>query len=105
MREVVIAGAGPVGLMLAGELALAQVDVVVFERALQPRTEPKANGLGGQVVSLLDYRGLLEQLREDSPYAGPAPGWQFGGRRPASGSLVIPTVSSPDSATCTCLTR
>jgi 2-polyprenyl-6-methoxyphenol hydroxylase-like FAD-dependent oxidoreductase len=76
--EVVIVGGGPVGLMLAGELCLAGVHPVVLERQPEPRQTPKANGLGGQIVQLLDYRGLLEPFSADSPFAGPAPAFQFG---------------------------
>lgn len=60
--DVVIAGAGPVGLMLACELALAGVRPVVLDRLTERSTEQKANGLAGQVVRLLDRRGLYEPL-------------------------------------------
>ncbi|MGH3098380.1 MAG: FAD-dependent oxidoreductase [Streptosporangiales bacterium] len=76
--DVVVVGAGPVGLMAACELRLAGVDVVVLEQAPQPRTLPKANGLMGQIVTLLDQRGLLERFSVGSRFAGPAPGFQFG---------------------------
>ena len=46
-------GAGPTGLMLAGELRLAGVRPLVLERQPQPRNTPKANGLGGQILHLL----------------------------------------------------
>ena len=49
-EDVVIAGAGPNGLMLACELALAGVRPVVLERDPGPTSEPKANGLVGQVI-------------------------------------------------------
>lgn len=60
--DVVVVGAGPNGLMLACELALAGIDVVILERLERPDDEPKANGLLGQVVRLLDHRGLYERL-------------------------------------------
>ncbi|WP_278265298.1 FAD-dependent monooxygenase [Nocardia sp. AG03] len=60
--DVVISGAGPNGLMLACELSLAGVRPLVLERSAAPSTEPKANGLLGQVVQLVDRRGLYEQL-------------------------------------------
>jgi 2-polyprenyl-6-methoxyphenol hydroxylase-like FAD-dependent oxidoreductase len=60
--EVVVVGAGPNGLMLGCELALAGISVVVLERRERPEEEPKANGLLGQVVRLLDHRGLYERL-------------------------------------------
>ncbi|GCD92522.1 FAD-dependent monooxygenase [Embleya hyalina] len=60
--DVVIVGAGPNGLMLACELALAGVRPVVLERLSAPSEEPKANGLLGQVVRMVDRRGLYERL-------------------------------------------
>ncbi|MGV9773465.1 FAD-dependent oxidoreductase [Streptosporangium sp. NPDC003464] len=62
ITDVVIAGGGPNGLMLACELSLAGVRPVVLERLIEPSEEPKANGLLGQVVKMLDHRGLHERL-------------------------------------------
>ncbi|WP_067562846.1 FAD-dependent monooxygenase [Nocardia acidivorans] len=61
-HDVIIAGAGPVGLMLAGELGLAGIRPLVLERLAEPSTEHKANGLVGQVVPMMDRRGLYERL-------------------------------------------
>ncbi|RDI50887.1 FAD-dependent monooxygenase [Nocardia mexicana] len=58
--DVVISGAGPNGLMLACELALAGVRPVVLEQLPEPSSEPKANGIVGQAVRLLDMRGLSD---------------------------------------------
>ncbi|QFG22719.1 FAD-dependent monooxygenase [Actinomadura sp. WMMB 499] len=60
--DVVIVGAGPNGLMLACELGLAGLRPVVLEREPGPGTEAKANGLVGQVVTMMDRRGLYEAL-------------------------------------------
>jgi 2-polyprenyl-6-methoxyphenol hydroxylase-like FAD-dependent oxidoreductase len=65
---VVISGAGPNGLMVACELALAGVRPVVLERLPAPSDEPKANGMVGQVVRQLDMRGLYQRFTEsDDP--------------------------------------
>ena len=71
--DVVIVGAGPTGLMLACELALAGVRLVVLERLPEPSTEPKANGLLGQVVRVMDHRGLIDPPLPNSAY------FMFGG--------------------------
>jgi 2-polyprenyl-6-methoxyphenol hydroxylase-like FAD-dependent oxidoreductase len=47
---VIIAGAGPTDLMLAGELRLAGVRPVVLERRPELREIPRANGFGGQIL-------------------------------------------------------
>ncbi|WP_228538149.1 FAD-dependent monooxygenase [Nocardia sp. XZ_19_385] len=62
MIDVIIAGAGPCGLMLACELGAAGIRTLVLERLPEPSAEPKANGLVGQVVPLMDRRGLHERL-------------------------------------------
>jgi 2-polyprenyl-6-methoxyphenol hydroxylase-like FAD-dependent oxidoreductase len=60
--DVVIAGAGPTGLMLACELRLAGIHPVVLERLPQPTGLSKALGLIGRAVDALDFRGLLERF-------------------------------------------
>src|SRR4051794_37214653 len=62
-RSVVIAGGGPTGLMLAGELALAGVDVVIVERrATQELDGPRAGGLHARTIEVLDQRGVAERF-------------------------------------------
>ena len=75
---VVIAGAGPAGLMLAAELILGGVYPVVLERLPDVSEVPKGNGLVGQIVPVLDYRGLLDRIRADSTWVGPIPRFPFG---------------------------
>jgi 2-polyprenyl-6-methoxyphenol hydroxylase-like FAD-dependent oxidoreductase len=79
--DVVIAGAGPNGLMLACELAMAGVRVVVVDPLPGPNPAPRANGIVGQGVRILDHRGLYEALYEasaDEPGPPrPAPGHMF----------------------------
>jgi 2-polyprenyl-6-methoxyphenol hydroxylase-like FAD-dependent oxidoreductase len=75
--DVVIAGAGPNGLMLACELALAGVRPVVLEPRTGPNLEPRANGLVGQVIRMLDRRGLYERLSGSDQPPAPAPNFMF----------------------------
>jgi 2-polyprenyl-6-methoxyphenol hydroxylase-like FAD-dependent oxidoreductase len=77
--DVVIAGAGPNGLMLACELALAGVRPVVLDKLAGPSDEPKANGLVGQVIRQLDMRGLYHAFGGDEGPPKPAYGWMFAG--------------------------
>ena len=62
-HDVVIAGAGPTGLMLAGELALAKVDVAVVERrANQDVAGMRAGGLHSRTIEILDQRGIADRF-------------------------------------------
>jgi 2-polyprenyl-6-methoxyphenol hydroxylase-like FAD-dependent oxidoreductase len=62
-HAVVIAGAGPTGLMLAGELALAHVDVAIVERrANQELAGSRAGGLHSRTIEMLDQRGIAERF-------------------------------------------
>ncbi|RSS35164.1 FAD-dependent monooxygenase [Streptomyces sp. WAC08241] len=60
--RVVVVGAGPVGLFLAGELRLGGADVVVLERLRAPTAESRASTLHARTVELFDCRGLLDAL-------------------------------------------
>jgi 2-polyprenyl-6-methoxyphenol hydroxylase-like FAD-dependent oxidoreductase len=62
-HEVAIAGAGPTGMMLGAELALAGVDVVILERRLEERLEgSRAGGLHSRTIEVLDQRGIADRF-------------------------------------------
>jgi len=62
-HAVVIAGGGPTGLMLAGELSLAGVDVAIVERrASQELVGSRAGGLHARTIEVLDQRGIADRF-------------------------------------------
>jgi 2-polyprenyl-6-methoxyphenol hydroxylase-like FAD-dependent oxidoreductase len=62
-HAVVIAGGGPTGLMLAGELALAGVDVAIVERrASQDLAGSRGGGLHSRTIEILDQRGIADRF-------------------------------------------
>ena len=62
-HAVVIAGGGPTGLMLAGELALAGVDVVIVERrASQDLIGSRSGGLHARTIEVFDQRGIADRF-------------------------------------------
>ncbi|MCA1677812.1 MAG: FAD-dependent monooxygenase [Actinobacteria bacterium] len=62
-HAVVIAGGGPTGMMLAGELALAGVDVAVVERrAGQDLPGSRSRGLLSRTIEVLDQRGIADRF-------------------------------------------
>jgi 3-(3-hydroxy-phenyl)propionate hydroxylase len=63
---VVIVGAGPTGMMLAGELALAGVDVAIVERRVgQELDGARSRGLHSRTIEVLDQRGIAERFLEE----------------------------------------
>jgi 2-polyprenyl-6-methoxyphenol hydroxylase-like FAD-dependent oxidoreductase len=64
-QPVLIAGGGPVGLMLACELGLAGVDTIVLERQDQPSEQSRGMVINAAVVELLAQRGVMDRLRND----------------------------------------
>ncbi|MFH0246480.1 FAD-dependent monooxygenase [Streptomyces sp. HK10] len=62
--DVIVVGAGPVGLMLAGELRLGGVDVVVYDRLPAATGESRALGFNRRAAESLGQRGLLSRLGE-----------------------------------------
>ena len=62
-HAVVIAGGGPTGLMLAGELTLADIDVVIVERRVTQELDgSRAGGLHPRTIEVLDQRGIAERF-------------------------------------------
>ncbi|OBF50490.1 hypothetical protein A5787_08150 [Mycobacterium sp. 852002-50816_SCH5313054-b] len=69
-HAVVIAGGGPTGLMLAGELALAGVDVAIVERrASQELIGARAGGLHSRTIEVLDQRGIADRFLAEGQVA------------------------------------
>jgi 3-(3-hydroxy-phenyl)propionate hydroxylase len=69
-HAVVIAGGGPTGLMLAGELALANVDVAVVERrSSQDLDGLRAGGLHMRTIEIFDQRGIADRFLAEGQVA------------------------------------
>jgi 2-polyprenyl-6-methoxyphenol hydroxylase-like FAD-dependent oxidoreductase len=84
--DVVIAGGGPTGMMLAGELRLHGVRVLVLEKEAEPTPYVRALGLHVRSIEMLDQRGLLERfLAEGTKH--PLGGFFAGLAKPAPGRL------------------
>lgn len=73
--EVIVVGAGPVGLMLAAELRLGGVETVVLERSETASPHPKALGLHARTLEQLAMRGLLDPFLASGIRVG---AWHFG---------------------------
>ncbi|HJU80994.1 MAG TPA: FAD-dependent monooxygenase [Acidimicrobiia bacterium] len=73
-HSVVIAGGGPTGLMLAGELALAGIEVVIVERrATQDLDGSRSGGLHSRTIEVLDQRGIADRFLAEGqihPFVG-----------------------------------
>ena len=69
-HAVMIVGGGPTGLMLAGELALAGVDVAIVERrGSQELTGSRAGGLHSRTLEVLDQRGIVDRFLSEGQVA------------------------------------
>jgi 3-(3-hydroxy-phenyl)propionate hydroxylase len=77
-HAVVIAGGGPTGLMLAGELTLAGVDVAIVERrANQELDGSRAGGLFPRTLEVLDQRGIAERFLAEGEGQHPSVGFAY----------------------------
>ncbi len=86
MFDVIVAGGGPVGLMLASELRLHGVHVLVLEKEAEPAGYVRALGLHVRSIEVMDQRGLLERfLAHGQQY--PVGGFFAGIDKPSPGRL------------------
>lgn len=69
-HSVLVIGSGPTGLMLAGELALAGVDVAIIEkRTSQELIGSRAGGLSARTLEVLDQRGIVDRFLQEGQVA------------------------------------
>lgn len=62
MTDVIMAGGGPTGMMLATELRLQGAGVLVLEKEPEPTKQVRSLGLHARSIEILDQRGLLERF-------------------------------------------
>jgi len=84
MHDVIIAGCGPTGAMLAAELRLHDVRVLVLEQETEPKSFVRIVGLHSRSIELMAMRGLLERVLER------------GRKRPAGGFFAAIAKPAPE---------
>ncbi|GAB7039408.1 MULTISPECIES: rifampin monooxygenase [Catenuloplanes] len=82
MIDVIVAGGGPTGMMLAAELRLHGVNVVVLERDAEPSPIVRSLGLHARSIEILDQRGILDRFLAHGT-RHPLGGFFAGIRKPA----------------------
>ncbi|MEV0933553.1 FAD-dependent monooxygenase [Streptomyces phaeochromogenes] len=103
--DVTVVGAGPVGLVLAAELALSGASVQVIERLTEPAEAMKAGSINVPTAEALDRRGLLaaaeqvqrEVLERVGPFARKTDDQRPGGGQPTGGQQPGGSRRAPDS--------
>ena len=75
LYDVILAGAGPVGLFLASELRRAKLSVLVLEQLEDPRSPLKRlpfgmRGLWGPSIEVFYRRGLLDEIASQGRGSG-----------------------------------
>jgi 2-polyprenyl-6-methoxyphenol hydroxylase-like FAD-dependent oxidoreductase len=93
--DVIISGAGPVGLFLACELALANCSVLILEKAENPHSALKQlpfgmRGLSAPTIDAFYHRGLLQELELHKGLKNPHTGAVAGARRQSGHFAGIP---------------
>ncbi|MEU5901951.1 MULTISPECIES: FAD-dependent monooxygenase [Streptomyces] len=76
--DVIVVGAGPAGLMLAGELRLGGARVIVLERLAEPTGQSRGLGFTARAMEVFDQRGLLPRFGQ-GPTLEVSPLGHFGG--------------------------
>ena len=65
MIDVIVAGGGPTGMMLASELRLHGAEVLVLEKEAEPSEVVRSLGLHARSIEVMDQRGLLDRFLEN----------------------------------------
>lgn len=104
MIDVLVVGAGPTGMMLAGELRLHGVQVRVLDKETEPTQVVRSLGLHVRSIEVMDQRGLLERFLEHGKRIRPAASSPASASpRPSSWTPRTPTSSasrSPSPTAC-----